>query len=226
MTTTLVFLGLLMSGVVWWLLRQTLDVKPWLGASVEGVQDFGVAGAGATEGLPPVKVALGVFLAVATSLFALFLSAYDIRMELSDWRPLQEPDLLWFNTALLVLGSVALQWGWNGAKKANETQRNRGLMAGGVFAMAFIAGQLVVWQELNSAGFSISANPANAFFYTLTAIHGLHLLGGLVAWLKTANRVWRGDDPARIDLGVELCTVYWHYLLVVWLVLFGLLLST
>lgn len=216
-----------MACVVWWLVRQTVNVKPWVAETpAEGVQDYGIAQPGSMQGLPSVKVGLGVFMVVATSLFALFLSAYDIRMEIDDWRPLREPDLLWFNTVLLVLGSIALQWGWTGAKKDNETQRNRGLIAGGICAAGFIIGQLMAWQELNTAGMTISANPANAFFYTLTAFHGLHLLGGLVAWAKTANRIWRGDKPAAINLGVELCTIYWHYLLVVWLILFGLMLST
>lgn len=227
MTTVLVFLGCLMACIVWWLVRQTVNVKPWVaGANAEGLQDYGVAQPGSVEGMPSVKVGLGVFMVVATSVFALFLSAYDIRMELDDWRPLREPDLLWFNTALLVFASIALQWGWTGAKKDNEAQRNRGLIAGGILALGFIIGQLMAWQELTAAGLYISSNPANAFFYTLTALHGLHLLGGLVAWAKTANRVWRADAPAAINLGLELCTWYWHYLLVIWLVLFGLMLST
>ena len=227
MTTVLVFLGCLMACIVWWLVRQTVNVKPWVaGANAEGLQDYGVAQPGSVEGMPSVKVGLGVFMVVATSVFALFLSAYDIRMELNDWRPLREPDLLWFNTALLVFASIALQWGWTGAKKDNEAQRNRGLIAGGILALGFIIGQLMAWQELTAAGLYISSNPANAFFYTLTALHGLHLLGGLVAWAKTANRVWRADEPAAINLGLELCTLYWHYLLVIWLVLFGLMLST
>ena len=70
-------------------------------------------------------------------------------------------------------------------------------------------------------------NPANAFFYVLTGLHGLHLLGGLVVLGRTGARMSRpGASPDAVRLGIELCTVYWHYLLVVWLVLFGLLLIT
>ena len=70
-------------------------------------------------------------------------------------------------------------------------------------------------------GLFSAANPANAFFYLLTALHGLHLLGGLVAWGSTTAKVWRGVDVGDVRLSVELCTVYWHFLLLVWLVLFG-----
>ena len=66
-------------------------------------------------------------------------------------------------------------------------------------------------------------NPAIAFFYLITGLHGLHLLGGLVAWGRTVTKVWGDFDEAKVTHSVELCTVYWHFLLLVWLVLFGLL---
>src|SRR2546422_7253921 len=67
--------------------------------------------------------------------------------------------------------------------------------------------------------------PCDRFFYLITGLHGLHLLGGLVAWGRTFTRVWGDFDVARIRHSVELCTLYWHYLLGIWLVLFGLLFS-
>ena len=90
----------------------------------------------------------------------------------------------------------------------------------------FIAGQLIAWQQLVGSGYFLAANPANAFFYVLTALHGVHLLGGLVAWGRTAQKVWRGSDMQAVRLSVELCAIYWHFLLILWLVLFYLLLST
>jgi cytochrome c oxidase subunit 3 len=98
-------------------------------------------------------------------------------------------------------------------------------MAGGVFAFAFLAGQLLAWRQLNMMVAFDVTNPAIAFFYLITALHGLHLLGGLVAWGRTTAKVWRGFDLVHVRLSVELCTVYWHFLLLVWLVLFGLLFS-
>ena len=63
-----------------------------------------------------------------------------------------------------------------------------GLLAAGLFAFAFLAGQLMVWRQLAAAGYFLTANPANAFFYLITALHGLHLLGGLVAWGRATPR--------------------------------------
>jgi cytochrome c oxidase subunit 3 len=102
-----------------------------------------------------------------------------------------------------------------------------GLLGGGSFAFAFLVGQLLAWQQLVDLGYFAASNPANGFFYLVTSLHGLHLLGGLVAWGRTAEKVWSGGvAPVKIRLSVELCAAYWHFLLVVWLVLFALLLFT
>ena len=221
MTITLVCLAVIMATVVWWLVRQTLNVQPWV-EQRPVVDDHGGDG----FSLPSVKVGLGVFLAVATSLFALSISAYLMRREGADWRPLVQPMVLWFNTAMLVLGSVFFQRARNAAKSGQIGGVKKGLFAGGAFTLVFLAGQLLAWQQLNAAGYYLTANPANAFFYMLTAFHGLHLLGGLWVWARTTVKAQLGATAQEVRLSVELCAVYWHFLLVVWLVLFGLLTLT
>jgi cytochrome c oxidase subunit 3 len=79
---------------------------------------------------------------------------------------------------------------------------------------------------MDASGYFLTANPAYSFFYLLTALHGLHLLGGLWVWGRTTAKVLRGVEVGKVRLSVELCTVYWHYLLLVWLVLFAVLLQT
>jgi cytochrome c oxidase subunit 3 len=217
----LLVLAAIMAAVVWWLLWQTLDTKPW----IEQRSIAGGDGEGAIS-LPTVKVGLGVFLIVVTSLFALFISAYFMRMHVGDWSSLPKPGLLWLNTGVLVLTSIAMQWTRGAAKRERIGAVRNGLIVAGALTVAFLVGQLLVWQQLIGLGYFAATNPANAFFYLFTALHGLHLLGGLVAWRKTTMKVWRGARARDVRLSVELCTVYWHYLLVVWLVLFGLLLST
>ena len=90
----------------------------------------------------------------------------------------------------------------------------------------FLFGQVATWQQLVDGGYFLTTNPANAFFYLLTAVHGLHLLGGLYVWGRSLQRVWSGADADTVRLNIELCTIYWHFLLLVWVVVFGLLLST
>ena len=102
----------------------------------------------------------------------------------------------------------------------------RGLLAGGALAFAFLVGQVLVWRQLGSLGYFVDTNPSNSFFYLITGLHGLHLLGGLVAWFRASLRLWGGADVAKIRMSVDLCAVYWHFLLLVWLVMVGLLLVT
>jgi cytochrome c oxidase subunit 3 len=80
---------------------------------------------------------------------------------------------------------------------------------------------------LQAAGQLITSSPANAFFYFLTGAHAVHIAGGMYVWARATARVVLGNaDGAATRRSIELCTIYWHFLLLVWLVLFGLLLST
>ena len=147
-------------------------------------------------------------------------------MELPDWRPLAEPGQLWFNTALLVVSSVLFQWTRNMLRRGETRNLKAGLLGGGLFAVGFILAQLMVWSNLRSQGVTIASNPADSFFYLLTGLHGVHLLGGLWVWSKSSIKLLSGAEPKEIKLSVELCTIYWHTLLVVWVILFGILART
>jgi cytochrome c oxidase subunit 3 len=171
-------------------------------------------------------IALATFLAVATSVFGLFVSAYTERSEFYDWRPLDEPGILWINTGFLVLASIAYQFTRNAAAAGRSRQVTPGLLVAGVLTLLFLGGQLLAWRQLNASGLYVDSNPANAFFYLLTAVHGIHLLGGLWVWARSAVKLMTGADADSVRLSIKLCTIYWHYLLLVWVMLFGLLLST
>ena len=213
---------LFMAGVAaiagWWLSQQRLTAKPWLeeGVMVD-LREEGISSP------PAAKIGLGVFLAVVGSLFALFISAYSMRMSMVDWRTLPVPALLWLNTGVLVLSSLALQWAQMAARRNDIDGVTIGLCVGGAAAVTFLIGQLAAWRQLSGAGYFLASNPANSFFYLITAVHGLHLMGGLVALGRTTAKVWRGAGAIQLRLSVELCAIYWHFLLLVWLVLLGLL---
>ena len=218
MSAIVLFLAVIAVIVGWWLSQQRLTAKPWLEEGPIG--EFPGAGA-MTQ--PAAKIGLGVFLAVAGCLFTLVISAYSVRQNMADWRALPLPKLLWFNTGVLVLSSIALQWAHVAARRNDLEGVIVGLLAGGVSAVVFLVGQLLAWQQLRVAGYFVASNPANSFFYLITAVHGLHLTGGLVALGRTTARVWRGTELTEMRLSVELCAIYWHFLLLVWLVLLGVL---
>ena len=200
---------------------KSVTVKPWERKGVIG----GLEPEGAFDS-PNEKVALSIFLVVASVVFSLFTVGYILRMELPDWRPLSEPAQLWFNTALLVISSILFQWARNITKGDGEKNVRIAFYGAGVFAILFIVGQLITWNSLQSAGYFIVSNPANAFYYLMTGLHAIHLLGGLWVWSKSLIRLLSGGEPKDIKLSIELCTLYWHFLLIVWLVLFALLSNT
>ena len=195
--------------------------KPW--------ERKGIIGPLRPEGAFPVaqeKVALGFFLMVVGVIFSLFTVSYFIRMELPDWTPLAEPGQLWLNTGLLVISSILFQWTRNILKSGETRNLRTALLGGGLFAIAFVAGQLLVWSSLQAQGITVSSNPADSFFYVLTGLHGAHILGGLWVWSRTTIKLFSGAEPREIKLSVELCTVYWHALLLVWQIVFGIMANT
>ena len=199
-----------------------LRQKPW--TAEQAVLDD--AHDGSAYVLAKSKLGLRILLTSITVLLSLFVIAYSDRMAVSDWHPLPEPWLLWLNSAVLILSSVAMQRGVNAARQRHIEGVKSNLLAAGGCAFAFLLGQLFVWQQLIALGYFAAANPANAFFYLLTAVHGVHLLGGLVAWGRVVKRLGRAPDTVRLRESMELCATYWHYLLIVWLVFFILLLFT
>jgi len=215
------FLGVIAAIATWWLARQRLTAKPWLEEGALG--EFPGSG---PPSVPPAAIGLGVFLAVVGSLFALLISAYSTRMSFADLAPMPAPRLLWVNTGVLVLSSAALQWTQAAAKQGRMDQVRTGILIAAIFALAFLAGQLLVWRRLAAAGYFLAGNPASAFFYLITGVHGVHLAGGLAALGRSAARAWSGRFQAiELRLGVGLCAAYWHFLLALWLVLFAVLTS-
>lgn len=220
MSAILIFLGLVTAIAGWWLSRQRLMSKPWLEAGP--VLAFPATEASAMH---PAKIGLGVFLAVVGALFALLISAYFMRMVYADWQAAPVPKILWLNTALLVLASIVLQCAVYAAHHGQPDNLRLSLLACAAASVAFLGGQLLAWRDFAAAGYFATENPAFSFFYLLTGMHGLHIIGGLVALGRVNFRAWHGVSAARLVLSTELCAMYWHVLLVVWLVLFAVLMG-
>ncbi len=195
--------------------------KPWEHAGeIEGLHDR------LENGYSANRTGLFLFLAVVSSLFTLFMITYYTRSQFPDWVVLADPRILWVNTAVLVLASVALQMASNAAKQNKTSAMRNSLIAGGVLTLAFIAGQLIAWDQMVKAGYYAADNPANAFFYLFTGLHALHLLGGMWFLVSLGFRMNQTGAKDKVLHSVSLCAIYWHYLLIVWLALFTLLLRT
>ena len=180
-------------------------------------------GATATRAL---DTGLWAFIGVASTLFALFLTAYAMRMDSGDWSTIALPRQLWLSSALLVSASMLMQRAGAAAREAQWLRTRALLGSGGACGLAFLAAQAWAWQALLAANVVLAGNPAASFFYLLTALHGLHVLGGIVGWAVAMPGVSQRSQPpdaARAAQRVALCARYWHFLLVVWAVLFAAL---
>ena len=167
-------------------------------------------------------IGLSVYFAVALVMFSLLGAAYVMRMGLhasmghaDDWVAMPDPPLLWINSGILAANSIA----WEIARRSFDNGRTvRAAATGTALGLAFLIGQWLLWRHYLAQGYYLSSNPANAFFYLLTALHGLHILGGFVAaaWVLAAHNLHN----------VRLCAVYWHFLLFIWILIAALLVST
>ena len=106
-------------------------------------------------------------------------------MDLPDWVPLDDPSQLWLNTGILAVSSVLFQWARNIVASGQQKNLLLAFVGGGFFAIVFIAGQYVIWGNLQAEGYYVTSNPANSFYYLLTGLHAVHLLGGLWVWSKS-----------------------------------------
>ena len=202
-------------------LLRKISAKPWEHAGeLEGLHgEF-------TPGQSAGRTGLFMFLAVVTSFFLLFMVTYYTRMQFPDWEMLADPKILWANTAVLILASLALHLASNAAKKHEFSRMRNWLLAGGILTLVFIGGQWVAWEQLVASGYYARSNPANAFFYLFTGLHALHLAGGIWFMALLGFRLNQPNRREQVPASVTLCATYWHYLLLVWLVLFTLLLRT
>ncbi|MBA5687703.1 cytochrome c oxidase subunit 3 [Rugamonas apoptosis] len=170
------------------------------------------------------RVGLWVLIGVVSMLFLLFGAAYVMRMAVSDWRPLPVvPWQLWCSTELLLAASIAWQLASRAASRGKPAQaRLAGALACGA-SVLFLGAQLWAWHAMSGLGLTVAANPANSFFYLITGLHGMHVLGGLFAAVLAGRPLLRGGGALRTSGAIELCARYWHFLLLLWLAMFAML---
>ena len=202
---------------------QLISQKPWEASQAILDNDHD----GKTFADSKAKLGVRTVMVVSTVIFSLLVVSYSDRMLIHDWRSLSEPWLLWVNTIILILTSIVFHKTKILVNNNEFEKAKNSLLVVGFLTFAFITGQLLVWQHFVNLGQYASSNPANAFFYVLTALHGMHILGGLYFWVKVTRQLFKNNNNVKkIKQNVELCAIYWHFLLIVWFVLFGLMVAT
>lgn len=167
----------------------------------------------------------GISLGLAAILmfFMALTSAYIVRKGFGgDWQALRLPPILLLNTAVLLLSSLTIEIARRHAADAQLTFFRRWWSVTTLLGLAFLAGQIIAWRQLAAAGMFLRSNPASSFFYTLTAAHGAHLAGGILALLYVAFRAWERAKITR-SAAAEIASIYWHFMDGLWVFLLLLL---
>ena len=156
-------------------------------------------------------------------LFAGLTSAYVVRADNGNWLLFNLPNAFFISTAIIVTSSITLFFALQMAKKNNTTGVILGVFVTFILGLAFTYTQFQGWGELTGKGIVFAGKYSNAsgsFLYVLTGLHLAHLFAGLISLFVTLinslKRKYSKDDT----LGLELCSIYWHFLDILWVYLF------
>lgn len=173
---------------------------------------------------------MAVFLASLTMLFLAGVAGFLVIRFTSDAipPPAERPSLpvtLWVSTGLLAVCSAAMQSALTGIRRGNQAVLRAGLAATGVLAGAYLISQVIGWSIL-IGGADFTRNLWGFLFFMVTALHWVHVLGGVAAVAVAGRRAWLGEFTWASYALVRHTTVYWHFLAVVWVVILALLVLT
>jgi cytochrome c oxidase subunit III len=185
-----------------------------------------------------VVALIGIFM-----IFVSLTSAYVVRQGLPsldpatntlvrDWIPVRLPGLVFVNTFVLLISGISMEMARRQAAReasrgsdtsANKTDGISWLALTIVLGITFLSGQWVAWRELAATGFYLATTPSSSFFYLLTGMHGVHLIGGILALLTAGGAALLRRSAAGQAVIVDVTAWYWHFMAVLWVYIFCLL---
>jgi len=188
--------------------------------------DFGGDNAGGEYRVPERTYRLGMYFALTgiVMLFAAFTSALVVRKGMSfDWVSFKVPAVLWLNTFVLLVSSATMELSRRSLSTGLASEFIRWLSATVILGLGFLGGQLVAWRELASRGIYLVTSPGSSFFYVLTAAHGIHLMGGVVALAYVAFRAHKIAFGRARRTPLDVTAIYWHFMDALWICVFFML---
>jgi cytochrome c oxidase subunit III len=171
----------------------------------------------------PARTGIWVALAAITMSFAAFTSALIVRQSTgNDWHALAIPSIVFLNTLVLLASSVTLEVARRKVRefaRGQVAERTPSLLWLGVtlaLGLLFVIGQYAAWRQLRAEGMYLASNPNSSFFYVLTAMHALHVLGGLLGLARVIYLVREPVFSLRRST-MDATSYYWHFMGVLWL---------
>ena len=164
---------------------------------------------------------LGIFSMVM--FWAGLTSAYVVRADNGNWLIFNVPSVFIISTAVILTSSITMFYALNSAKKNNYSQVTMGLLLTLILGFVFIYCQYQGWKELFNNGIVLGGKKSNAsgsFFILFVLAHWAHLIGGIISLTISLFKSLRKRYNAENTLGLELCSIYWHFLDILWVYLF------
>jgi len=173
--------------------------------------------------LHPHKFTMWVALASIVMMFAGLTSAYIVKRANSNWLEFELPKVFWFSTVVILLSSVTMHLSLK-SFKAREMNRYRLLLGiTAILGVAFVVLQLMGFEAIEAGGvplFGVESNPSASFVGVIFGLHGLHVIGGVIALVVMFMRVYLGTRKVYGSTGLEVLSTYWHFVDGLWVYLF------
>jgi cytochrome c oxidase subunit III len=173
------------------------------------------------------RMGMKVLVLALSMLFGASLIGYMVvRLRAPAWPPPgmpRLPDALWLSTAIIVISSFTMHSAVRAARHDRQASLRTAMLLTTFLGMLFLLSQTVNWFSLAAASLTAGTNLYGFTFYVLTGLHAAHVIGGVIPLTVVTVRSWQGRYSAAFHPGVEYCAIYWHFLAVVWVVMFTLL---
>lgn len=170
----------------------------------------------------PQKFALWAAMASITMMFIAFTSAYIVKQAAGNWLEFSMPTAFYFSTGGILSSSIMLHFSYSSFKAGEENKYKAYLVGALCLGFAFVALQYVGWTQLYDKGVDLKGNVSGSFFYLISGVHALHVLGGiaamLVALIHALTLPFKVTDK-RINR-FDLVRNYWHFVDFLWVYLF------
>ena len=200
----------------------TLTEKPW--EEKQAVID--TTHSGRTFDISNQMSAVIIIFGVSTTLFSLIFTGYLYSLPPEqDTTFILKTNLLWINTLVLILVTFFFNKISSDLKKKITVKIKKNLIYVGGLSYLFLFLQLALWYQLMKNGNFVSTNTYFSSFYFFTALHGIHLLGGLFFWGKVSSRIFKMKevDYNKEEKNINALSLYWFFLFIVWFVFFAIM---
>lgn len=172
----------------------------------------------------PRKFALWLFMITVVMIFAALTSAYIVRQGEGNWMLFKLPLELWVTSGIILLSSATMHWGYLSAKKDELEKVKIAISLTTLLGIAFLVGQVYVWNALVEQSVFFVGNPSGSFLYVLSGLHGLHLVSGVIFLIIVLISTLKYKVHSKNLNQLQMCATYWHFLDALWIYLFVFLL--